>query len=233
MTKLIQTTTGRRVALVILGGAFVASASLLIAYNALAPAGSVELAAGEVAPADIIAPHSITYDSDVLTSQARQNAADAIREIFDPPNPAVARQQTQLARHVLDYVDNIRHDSFATSLQQKADLTAVSAIQLDETQAGQILVLSDASWKDVDSQVMNTLDRVMRNPVREDGLQEIYASLPNIVGLTIDEARTDLITGLVKSFIKPNTFYNDERTKEARKQASAVILRQQRGSARA
>ncbi|HLY25892.1 MAG TPA: hypothetical protein VKQ72_06100, partial [Aggregatilineales bacterium] len=231
MTRLTQTTAGRRVALLILSGAFVATATILVAYNAFAPVGSVELAVGQVATADIIAPHSITYDSEMLTSQARQSAADAIREIYDPPNPAVARQQSQLARHVLDYMDNVRHDSFATPVQQKADLTAISAIPVDVELAAQILTLSADAWKDVDSEVMTTLDTVMRNPVREDGLPEIYASLPNVVGLTVDEARTDLITGLVKSFIKPNTFYNDERTKEARKQAAATVPTEQRSFA--
>src|SRR5690348_860517 len=121
MSKLTETPLGRKVALAILGIAFVASTSALVAYNALVPDGGVELAPGQVAPRDIIAPRSISYDSDVLTKLARQAASDAIQEVYDPPNPSVARQQIQLAQHALDYIDNVRHDSHATQTQQKSD----------------------------------------------------------------------------------------------------------------
>src|SRR5258708_36922561 len=126
MSKLTENPLGRKVTLAILGIAFVATTSVLIAYNALVPVEGVELATGQVAPKDIIAPRSISYDSDVLTKLARQAASDAIQEVYDPPNPGVARQQMQLARHVLDYIDNVRHHSFATLLQQKAALKEVT-----------------------------------------------------------------------------------------------------------
>ncbi len=74
MTRFIETPTGRRIALAILAVVFVVVASALIAYNALVPGEGVELTAGQVAPVDIIAPRSITYDSDVLTRLARQAA---------------------------------------------------------------------------------------------------------------------------------------------------------------
>src|SRR5476651_1046597 len=154
MSKLIETTTGRRLALAILGVIFVISASALIAYNALTPTAGVTVVAGQVAPADIIAPRSITYDSDVLTQLARQAAADSIHDVFDPPNPNVARQQLQLARHVLDYIDNVRHDTFATPSQQISDLDAITVLKLDTDTATSIVRLPDDTWKDIDGQVM-------------------------------------------------------------------------------
>src|SRR5262249_53996237 len=135
MSRITETPIGRKVALTILGIAFVASTSALVAYNALVPAEGVELAAGQVAPADIIAPRSTSYDSDVLTKLARQAASDAIRDVYDPPNPSVARQQLQLARHVLDYIDNVRHDSYATVAQQTTDLQAITALKVDDVMA--------------------------------------------------------------------------------------------------
>ncbi len=228
MSKLTENPLGRKVTLAILGIAFVATTSVLIAYNALVPVEGVELATGQVAPKDIIAPRSISYDSDVLTKLARQAASDAIQEVYDPPNPGVARQQIQLARHVLDYIDNVRHDSFATLVQQKADLEAITAFKVNDDMAASLLQLSDDTWKAVDGQVMTILDRVMRNEVRENNLTELYANIPNLISVTVDEANTSIITSLVTDLVKPNTFYNEERTTETRKQAAAAINTERR-----
>jgi membrane-associated HD superfamily phosphohydrolase len=63
----------------------------------------------------------------------------------------------------------------------------------------------------------------LRNEVREENLKAIYANLPNLVSVTVDETQTGLIVALTKDLIKPNAFYNDERTREARRQAAAAI----------
>ncbi len=207
----------------VLGVAFVVSASVIVAYGALAPSGGVMLAAGQVAPSDILAPRSITYESDVLTRLSRQAASDAIRDVYDPPNPSVLRQQVQLGRHILDYIDNIRHDTYAQPAQQIADLSAINAIHLPEDMSAKLLSVPDDSWKDIDEQVMGILERTMRDEIREDNLKDEYATLPNRLSVTIDESQTSLILALVKDLIKPNTFYNEERTREAKKAAAVAV----------
>ncbi|MEP7286159.1 MAG: HDIG domain-containing metalloprotein [Chloroflexota bacterium] len=231
MSKLTETLLSRQVALVLLGVTFVATATALIAYNALVPSQGVTLAAGQVAAADITAPRSITYESDVLTRLARQAASDAIRDVYDPPNPGVARQQIQLARRILDYMDNVRHDSYATPNQQQADMVAISTLSLNPNMNSKLLTLSDTAWKEVDSQVMGVLERTMRDDIRDNNLDAIYANLPNLVGATVDEQQTDLITAMLKDLIKPNAFYNEELTHEARQQAAAAITTERRSFA--
>ena len=223
MRTFIESPLGRRTALVILGAAFVFSATVIVAYSAFSPSGSVALAAGQVAPVDILAPRSITYESDALTRLSRQAASDAIRDVYDPPNPNVLRQQVQLARHILDYIDNVRHDTFATPKQQQADLGAINALHLTDDVSVKLLALTDDAWKETDDQVMGILERTMRDEIREENLPEVYATLPNRVGVMIDEPQASLIILFVRSLIKPNTFYNDERTKEAQKAAAAAV----------
>jgi cyclic-di-AMP phosphodiesterase PgpH len=223
MSMLSESPIGRRVALALLGIAFVAASTAIVAYNALAPSEGVALAAGQVAPADILAPRSITYESEALTRLSRQAAADAIRDVYDPPNPGVLRQQVQLARHILDYIDNVRHDSYARPPQQQADLAAINAVRLPEDISARLLRLPDDDWKSIDVQVMSILERTMGDEIREENLDEVYANLPNRVSLAIDESQTSLITALVKDLIKPNTFYNEERTREAKRAAAAAV----------
>ncbi len=213
----------RRIVLVALGILFIASASVIVAYSALAPSDGVTLAVGQVAPADIRAPRSLTYESEVLTKLARQAASDVVRDVYDPPNPGVLRQQVQIARLVLDFIDNIRHDSYATRSQQVADLKAISAIKVDDDLSLRLLNVPDTAWKDIDNQVMSILERAMRNEIREDDLKAVYANLPNLVSVSVDETQVALIVELLRGLIKPNTFFNDERTREARRLAALVV----------
>lgn len=223
MSKLSRSALGRRAVRSLFGLTFIVSATVIVAYTALVPSGGVTLAVGQVATTDILAPRSITYESTVLTQIARQTASAAIHEIYDPPNPSILRQQIQIARHTLDFLNNIRHDNYATPAQQTADLGAINTLHLTDDVAGKLLRVSDESWKAIDAEVMSLLERVMRGEVREDTLKDIYANLPNLVGVEIDDSLSGLITALVRDLIKPNTFPNEERTRDARKAAADAV----------
>ena len=224
MSKQSRSALRQRAVLSFFGVAFVLSATAIVAYTALVPSGGVTLAVGQVASNDILAPRSITYDSTVLTQIARQTASAAIHEIYDPPNPSILRQQIQIARHTLDFINNIRHDAYATPSQQLADLSAISTLRPAQDVKEELLRISDDSWKAIDSEVMSLLERVMRGEVREDNLKDIFANLPNLVGVEIDDSLSGLITALVRDLIKPNAFPNEERTLEARKAAAAAVI---------
>jgi membrane-associated HD superfamily phosphohydrolase len=139
MNILTESPIRYRVALVILGFVFVASASLIVAYTAFVPSGGLTLAVGQVAPADILSPYSLTYESEVLTRLSRQAASDTIRDVYDPPNPSVLRQQIQLARNILDYINNVRHDTYARPAQQMSDLDAIDAVRMTDTVSAKLL----------------------------------------------------------------------------------------------
>ncbi len=231
MTGFIENLLTRRVALAVLGTAFIVSASLIVAYSTFAPSDGVTLTIGQVAPADILAPRSITYDSEVLTRLSRQAAADAVRDVYDPPNPGILRQQIQFARHVLDYINNVRHDSYATPSQQNADLAAITALHLSPDVSSNLLTMPDDGWKVIDEQTMSLLERTMRDEIREGNLYNVYANLPNRVSILVDETQSSLILALVKDLIKPNTFFNEERTRVARQEAAAKITTETRSFA--
>lgn len=222
MNVLSHSPAARRVAGGILSGAFVVSASIVVALGAFAPTEGVKLAVGQVAPNDILAPHSLTYESEVLTRIAQQTASDAIRPIYDPPDPAVLRQQVQLGRHILDYIDNVRHDSYAIPSQQLADLMAIEPLRVEQDTYLGFLHITDDAWKDIDDQVMLILERSMRSAVREDNIETIYANLPNLVSVNTGDTQAHLVVALSKNLIKPNTFYNEERTRLARHDAVAA-----------
>ena len=56
---------------------------------------SYGLKVGDVAPNDITAPRTITYVSDILTEEAKQDAADNVNNIYLPADPSISRTQLQ------------------------------------------------------------------------------------------------------------------------------------------
>ncbi|RPI97070.1 MAG: hypothetical protein EHM39_10085, partial [Chloroflexi bacterium] len=79
--------------------AFVLGGAFIIASEVLIPSSSkVALEEGDVAPRDVLAPRSLKYESDVLTQAKMDAAVAAVRPVYDPPDPSVGSEQSQLAR---------------------------------------------------------------------------------------------------------------------------------------
>ncbi len=209
---------------VLLALLFLLSGSVLVGFDALA-AGSqaLTLQVGQVASQDIHAPFSISYESTVLTNQARQIAADSVRDIYDPPMPGIARQQVQLARQVLDYIVDVRADEYATPEMLRRDIQAIETLSLTDEEIEAILNTPPDRWAEIDQQVISVLERVMREEIRDDTLRIVKQNLPNLVSVRFREDEVDLITAIVEGLIRTNTFYNEERTRQAREAAAEAV----------
>ena len=211
----------QRTIYVLMIGAFVLGGSLIIASDVLIPSKSkVALEEDEVAPRDILAPRGLKYESDVLSQAKREAQIAGVRPVYDPPDPAVGSEQIQLARQLLDFVENVRYDDFATLEQKKADIAAITTLTLSEPVTEAILTLEDDSkWRAIDAQVMRLLERVMSGDVREDNIQAIKDALPNLISATYSETEVQIITGIVSDLVRPNAFYNEELTRQAELEA--------------
>src|SRR5687767_13654134 len=88
-------------ALVIGLGAFLLSAPVI------PDAG--ELSAGSTAPQTLVAQKSTTYESEVLTDLARDEAADDVAPVLpDRPDPAISDRQAQELDRLLEQVRAVR-----------------------------------------------------------------------------------------------------------------------------
>jgi len=177
---------------------------------------------GDVAPVNIFAPTSFIYFSSVLTEMRRQAAAASVAQIYDPPDPNIARQQLQLARQTLDFIDNIRHDSFASIEEKRSDMRQISASTLDaldEVVIDDILTISTEQWKAIDEETINILERMMRESIREADVSSVRTQLPTQVGIRFSQTETAIIVAIVQSLIQPNTFINLDATEAARQAA--------------
>jgi hypothetical protein len=217
-------------ALIISGcAAFLLLATLLLAFDQLMPDTSgASLRVGSIAPQDFRAPFSLTYDSAVLTERQRQAAANAVSTIYDLPDPDVARQQLLLIRQILDFIDNVRHDSFGTTRQKNDDLNAITALTLDDGIIRSILEMDDQTWQAVDGEAALVLERVMRESIRETDLPNLIDQLPTQVSVRFTPASSAVVVALVADLLRPNRMPNPDATAAARAAAADAVAPERR-----
>jgi len=224
----------RRVLAALAGLFFIISATLIIAFEDVffEFGGVAALNVGDIAPRNIIAPQSRAYASAILTEEARQNARQAVSPIYDPPDPSVARQQTQLAQQIVTYILNVRRDPYASTEQKISDLSKISALALDEAIIARLASLSDEAWTQVADEVTVLLPRLMRESIRPSDLPSQIAQLSNQVSVRFDAQERAVVVAIVRDLLRANTFENVEATEAAREQAAQAVAPVSRSFAR-
>lgn len=198
------------------------SMAALIAPLSLSP-GALPLSTGEVAPRDLQAPDSIEFVSEVRTEEARSAAERAIPQVYSPPDPSIARGQIERLRAALDYISLVRADEFATPEQKQADLGSLSDLTLKTKTIDQVQELSSARWDTIQQEALSVLEQVMRNTIRENGLQIMRRNVPSLVSLALTVEQAELVVELVSAFITPNSFNSLELTEAARLAAREAV----------
>jgi len=224
MTEVLpQKSVRRRVYLIFL--LLVTSAVTLIALAApiLAPLSSPSLQTGQVAPQDIVAPGGITFESGVLTEQQRDAAERSVLPVYNSPDPGVARQQLESLRAALNFITNVRADTYATAEQKLADLASLERINLDKDTAQAIISISDQRWQAIYQEAISVLEQVMRVTIREDRLEDARRTIPTLVSLSLTEDQADTVVKLVSAFLVPNSSFSEELTATARLKAREAV----------
>ncbi len=212
----------RTIWLVIIVSTVFTAAIIIMAAPISPPRDTVSLEVGDVTTADVIAPRFVSYESQIETEAAREAAANAIPDVYDPPDSRVARQQVASARKLFDYISSVRADAFATPEQKYADLAAAD-FTIDAAMAKALLDLNDTGWSAVQAETISVIERVLSGQVREDRLEETKNRVPALVSVSLTEAQADLVTQLAIPYIVPNSFYNEALTTANRQAASEAV----------
>jgi hypothetical protein len=181
-----------------------------------------DVTVGSVAPRDIRSPQDITYESETLSQQAREEAMREVASVYTRPAPDVARQQLQRLRQVLEFLSAVRADPFATEAQKASWVLAVDELEsLSANNLNTLFALSDAGWSRVQLEARGLLDQVMRSEeIRPGNLDDQRQRIPVLVPLDLAQDEANLVAALVQRFIVPNSFYDEEATERARLRAA-------------
>jgi putative nucleotidyltransferase with HDIG domain len=190
----------------------------------LLPTGQVVLAEGDVAPQDIRAPRGATFESAILQEEEQERAAAEVEPIYTLPDPALARQQLDRARQVLDYIGSVRADPLASAGQKRAWILAVgelSSLPL-ETLDG-LIALSDEGWDRVQLETLGVIDQAMRREIREGRLEDARVGVPALVSLDLSDDESAVTVVLVQHFLIPNSFLHHDDTAAAQARAREEV----------
>jgi cyclic-di-AMP phosphodiesterase PgpH len=204
---------------------FVLMATLIVAFEDVFPGQtSVEsLKVGDRAAEDILAPKSWQYVSPVLTAQSREAAVANVRPSYDQPDPSVSRQQTELARQILDFIADVRRDAFSANEQKMQDIQHITALVLNELTVAYILEIDNERWQEVGTEIVSVLERVMRGEIKDSDLDRIRDQLLVQVSTRFDERESVVIASIISDLVRANTSIDEEETAAERERVAATI----------
>ncbi len=184
---------------------------------------TLSLQVGDVSSQDVLASYTLSYQSEVLTNQRREESANAVAAIYGPPDANVARDQLEKLRAALAFINSVRQDSFASLDQKIDDLSALQNVNLSQETAQAILLLEEGAWQNVQQEAIVVLEQVMRSSIRQNRLEEARRSVPALVSLSIPENQATIVAELAAAFVVPNSFYSETLTEQARAEAEAAV----------
>jgi len=196
--------------------------ALILSFN-LFRTSDVSVTIGEPATAAIVAPFTHTYTSNVLTEQARQDAAKAVPDQYTTLDLNIGRSQLNLAEQTFNYIDAVRADSQANQARKIQYLQAIQTVTIDEQVATDLLSMNDAEYAVAKQEILDIIDTVMRQEIRESQLRDAQRAARLQASLNLTRAQEDVVTSLAPQFIVPNAFLDETATQNRRDEASTAV----------
>ena len=184
---------------------------------------SLNYEVGDVSNSEILAPYSLTYESQVLTAQARAEASASILPTYLPPDPEIAKAQLEQFDKSLYFISTVRKDSLANLDQKVTDLSALAMPPINRELSEKILSLTEEEWTVVTKESQRVLEMVMRGSIRETGISQAQANLKAQISYTLPADQDSIVIGLVSPLIVPTSIYSQDLTDQARKLAANNI----------
>jgi putative nucleotidyltransferase with HDIG domain len=200
----------------------VAAMSVILGVDILPAQPQLEV--GKPAPADVIAPRAATYESAVLTQQAREAASAAVEPQYDYTSEqaaAIAEAQGQaFERRVAPidaaFADIVAPDARTTLLEQ-----ALPELSSDERAT--LVGLTMDRWKAVRDEAARVLDNIERRELKDTEVAAMRDRLAGQMGGDLDARERDLAAALISPLVVANSAYSEQLTASAKQQAAAAV----------
>jgi putative nucleotidyltransferase with HDIG domain len=203
------------------GGVLLVAAMTAIFSLDLVPQRLV-IEVGDVATADIVAPRTDSYVSQVQTQQKKDAARAAVQPVYDfgtQKADQIAREQEAAFNSRAAPIDAAFEPG--VSKDDKAKLLDEIAGLSDD--AGETLASLDADrWKAVRNEASRVLDVTERNVLRDTDLPTVKANrTEQMIGL--NAAERSLAAELIVPLIRANSSFSSDLTNQARQKAADLV----------
>ena len=185
--------------------------------------GIIPRAIGEVAAQDIQSPKAISYESKVLTDQAKLQASQSVSPVYLPSDPSIKRQQLDILRVNLQFISQVRQDPYASQEQKVNDLSNMNDMKLSPATVQKILDLTDSRWQDIQSESEKILEVLFRSTIRDTNISAIKNDIPSLVDSSFQQSLAGMVSEIVSQFVIPNSNFSQELTDKARADAEIKV----------
>ena len=205
-----------------------AAALLVVAMTAILGADfapqRVNLQVGDLVPADIVAPGARTFENELLTTQARQDAADGVLPQYDFTSE---RAITIAGAQVADFETGVRpldtaFDDATTEVQRGFILDRV-AEDLSTSGAETLMALDGARWQAIRAEAARVLDTTERTELRDTALALKRARLSEQMAGGLSEAERMLAAELLAPFVVANSSFSQALTDQEKARRSEAV----------
>ena len=219
-TRFTRRDAGRMLAVALL---MVAAMSLILGLDFLPALSTIEV--GKPAPSDVRAPATRQYVSDVLTKQARDEAAAGVQPQYDfttAGGVAVATAQLAELDHKVAPIDVAFQDG-VTPQTRASILNEALPDELGPDDRATLLALDAARWQAVRAEAARVLDTLERAELRDSEVAAVRQGAVGRMAGDLDQAEANLAAALIKPLIVPNSSYSSELTAQARSRAAEAV----------
>lgn len=180
------------------------------------------LQAGSIADRTIKAPETLSFTSELRTSERRQEAYDDQRNVVTVHDDNVRAEQLTALREFLDNVDELRVKRDVSREEAAADLQAMLG-DLNVADATRILALSSASWERVRSESLRLVGATLADQIKQDEVRARKDNLADRLSPQLSSEEQSLVLAVGRPFIRANVHIDDERTLANRQAAAAAV----------
>lgn len=179
----------------------------------------VSVQEGQAASEDIVTPFRTEFVSEIRTEEARRRAVANVKEVYNPLDRQVGRDQVLLAQQVLDFVGAVRADSYASPALQQRYLASIEGVPLSPQVISNTLQLLDAEWGIVQRETRRVLAEVMRDEIKTGQEDTQRLTVSRRIDLDLSAPQTEIVNEIASALVKANRVANPEATEAARQAA--------------
>ncbi len=169
---------------------------------------------GNIAKRDLVSPRDETFESLVLTEQARDLAALAVPDVL-VSDPDVASSQLAALDVSTATIANVREDESLDEAEKRQALLAL--VSRDSTDT--IFGLSDERWQRVAVEAGQVLGIVLESSIAPGGEEEAQDGLGQLLSPDIDGDEENVVIDLVRPLVVPTLVVDEDATNVAREAA--------------
>ncbi|MGB2695956.1 MAG: HDIG domain-containing metalloprotein [Dehalococcoidia bacterium] len=169
----------------------------------------------DVASRTIRSPRDKTFESAVLTDQAREGAAAAVPDVL-VLDPNIAGAELDKLSDAIAEIADVRDDGGIDQVAKRERLLGSTNLSLSRGSVDIAIGLSSLGWTRVTTEAQTVLEDTLNGPIPPDGAAAAQDSLSEGISAALAADQADLVADLVRPLIVPTQIVDDDATEAAR-----------------